>query len=96
MSLKNSAAPAPHSWAIESWPETVYPGTPERGRYLVRIHKQELLAAGALCRPGRELVVIGARFTKWLERKATRVPEFDNGAARTRNRSSAQSAPGSP
>jgi hypothetical protein len=82
MPTKSSAAVAPHSWSIETWPTTVYPGSPERARYFIRVHKSELFAAGALTRPGRELVVIGARFTRWLEAQVVKVPEFNTGAAR--------------
>ena len=81
----SNAQAAPHSWSITSWPASVYPNTTERARYFVRVHKDELFKAGALTRPGRELVVIGSRYARWLEKKATRVPEFDNGAARTRD-----------
>jgi hypothetical protein len=84
MPTKINAEAAPHSWAIETWPTTVYPNTAERARYFVRAHKQELFAAGALTRPGRELVIVGARFCQWLQSQAAKVPEFDNGAARTR------------
>jgi hypothetical protein len=80
----SNAQAAPHSWSIETWPAHVYPGSTERARYFVRVHKDELFKAGALTRPGRELVIVGHRYCRWLERKATRVPDFDNGAARTR------------
>lgn len=85
MPVKVSAELAPHSWSIETWPPGVYPGSAERARYFVRVHREELFAAGALTRPGRELVIVGARFCKWLESTATRVQEFDNGAARARS-----------
>jgi hypothetical protein len=85
MPAKINAEVAPHSWAIVSWPTSVYPNTAERARYFVRVHRRELFAAGALTRPGRELVVIGSRFVRWLESKAANVGEFDNGAARTRS-----------
>jgi hypothetical protein len=49
----------------------------------VRVHRQELVAAGALSRVGRELVVLGARYVRWLERKAVDVGHFDNGCAKT-------------
>jgi hypothetical protein len=68
--------PTPHSWGIESWPADVYPHRPNRARYLVNTHRDDLMAAGALCRVGRELVVIGTRYTRWLERQASRVPDF--------------------
>jgi len=67
----------PHSWSIADWPPSVYPNDPKRGRYLVREHKTDLLTSGALSRVGRELVVIGARYSRWLERQASRVPDFE-------------------
>ena len=67
----------PHSWCLTDWPVDVYPHQPSRARYLVRAHKQELLAQGALCRVGRELVVLGDRYSRWLERQASRVAGFE-------------------
>ena len=61
MTSKVHAEAAPHSWSIETWPAHVYPGSADRARYFIRTHKDELFAAGALTRPGRELVIIGAR-----------------------------------
>lgn len=76
---------APHSWTIESWPAHVFPNNAERARYLVRVHRDELFAAGVLSRVGRELVILGGRYVRWVESKRARVPEYDNGAARTRH-----------
>lgn len=67
----------PHSWSIADWPPGVYPNDPKRGRYLVREHKADLLASGVLARVGRELVIMGARYSRWLERQASRVPDFE-------------------
>lgn len=72
-----AAGPEAHSWGIESWPESVYPHDPRRARYLVKTRRNDLLTAGALVRVGRELVVIGAKYTRWLERQAHRVPDFE-------------------
>lgn len=71
-----SAAEVPHSWDLEGWPSTVFPGSTSRARYIVRTHKDELLREGALARVGRELVVFGARYTRWLEKRATDVPGY--------------------
>jgi hypothetical protein len=43
----------------------------------VRVHRDDLLQASALARVGRELVVFGAAYTRWLQRKASRVADFD-------------------
>lgn len=67
----------PHSWDIEHWPAHVYPHTPNRGRYVVRAHRNELIDAGALIRVGRDLVVIGAPYTKFLAKRAEHVATYD-------------------
>lgn len=72
----NSAAELPHSWDLEGWPSTVFPGTTSRARYIVRTHRDELIREGALARVGRELVVFGARYVRWLEKRASEVPGY--------------------
>lgn len=74
----------PHSWAISSWPADVYPNDPKRARYLVRAHRDELIAAGALGRVGRELLVYGQRYGKWLESQSSAVVGFECPANRAR------------
>ena len=66
----------PHSWSIESWPVSVFPSDVSRARYLVRMHRAELLAVGALCRIGRQIVVIGPNYAGWLARQSDRVRDF--------------------
>lgn len=78
-----AAQPAPHSWAIESWPPHVYPHSPGKGRYLVRCNRSALVAAGALTRVGRDLVLLGAPFSKWLESQSSRVDGFEIAPNRT-------------
>jgi hypothetical protein len=56
------------SWAIKDWPSDIFPGSPTRGRTLVRCHRNDLVAAGALARVGRTLVVLGPQFERWLQR----------------------------
>lgn len=77
----------PHSWGIDAWPADVYPGTVGRARYLVRVHRESLMLEGALVRVGRDLVVIGARYSRWLEKKAALVAEYE--IAPNRDRSAA-------
>lgn len=79
----STATIAPHSWGVDDWPSAVYPHEPGRGRYLLRAHRDELMAAGALVRVGRELVVIGDRFTRWLQAQAARVPGYESNANRS-------------
>jgi hypothetical protein len=73
---KHAAQPAPHSWAIESWPSSVYPGSPGKGRYLIRSNRTALIAAGAISRVGRDLVILGAPFSRFLESQIGRVENF--------------------
>ncbi len=70
-------AAVPHSWSLSDWPCGVFPGSASRARYLVRCHGRELVAAGALVRIGRSLVLRGAAFDRWLARKGHEVPGFD-------------------
>jgi hypothetical protein len=63
----SAAQPVPHSWDLEHWPVHVSPHSPDRARYLIRTSKCELIAAGALCRVGRQLVLLGAGYTRWLQ-----------------------------
>ena len=74
--------PAPHSWAIPNWPSFVYPHGSDKGRYLVRCNRTALTQAGALTRIGRDLVILGGPFSKWLESQAHRVAGFDIAANR--------------
>ncbi len=74
---KTAAERVPHSWGIEDWPASVYPNKPSRARYIVRSHRDELVAAGALTRVGRDLVVMGAGYSAWLAKQAGRVARFD-------------------
>ena len=67
----------PHSWPINSWPADIYPNDPRKARYLVRANKNDLLQHGALARVGRQLVVIGSRYDKWLQKRAAYVPGYE-------------------
>jgi hypothetical protein len=72
-----AAAKIPHSWAVADWPDIVYPGSPKKARYTIRVNLESLIRAGALTRIGRELVVIGAGYSAWLAKNAGRVEDFD-------------------
>jgi hypothetical protein len=76
MAMKATAEKIPHSWAVQDWPAHVYPHRESKGRYIVRAHKDELVAAGALTRIGRDLVVLGAGYSAWLAKQAHRVDGF--------------------
>jgi hypothetical protein len=70
------ATPLPHSWRIADWPTNVYPNSPGSGRYVVRTNRDELLALGALTRVGRDLIVIGESFARFLARKIGSVADY--------------------
>lgn len=81
-SRKPLATEAPHSWDMEHWPEHVWPHTRDRARYVVRLYRDDLVREGALSRVGRELVFFGARYSRWLEKRAALVPDFEIAANR--------------
>jgi hypothetical protein len=72
----------PHSWGVTAWPEAVWPHRVGKARYVVRVHRDELLQQGALARVGRELVVIGARYERWLQKQASNVPAYETNVAK--------------
>ena len=76
MAAKNSLQKIPHSWAVDEWPSDVYPGRASKARYTLRANRTELVAAGALVRVGRDLVVMGGPYASWLAQKANRVDGF--------------------
>lgn len=82
----NTAAQAPHSWDIANWPPPVWPHDPQRARYIVRAFRDDLLRAGAVARVGRELVIIGDRYTRWLQLQAANVPGYESNANRSGER----------
>ena len=82
----------PHSWAVDDWPPTVFPGRASRARYITRVHRDSLLAAGALTRIGRELVVLGAAYSAWLSKHSSRVENFEIAANRARRATEADAA----
>lgn len=77
MTQKVAAELAPHSWGLRNWPSTVWPHTEKKARYVVRANRTELVSVGALSRVGRELVVLGGRYTRWLECRASEVPGYE-------------------
>lgn len=74
----------PHSWAISEWPASIYPNSDKRARYLIRANRHDLAQAGALVRVGRELVVIGEKYGRWLQMKASNVPGYECPANKAR------------
>ena len=75
--MANKVSPVlPHSWCVTEWPATIYPHHPSKGRYIVRAFRRELVAAGALTRVGRDLVILGAGYSAWLSKRADKVDGF--------------------
>ena len=68
---------APHSWDVDGWPAMVWPNDARRARYIIRTCKNELIAEGALSRVGRRFVVLGAPYTRWLQKNGARAAKFD-------------------
>jgi hypothetical protein len=78
----------PHSWPVSEWTERaghVYPHTTEKGNYLARTHQNELLACSALVRVGRDRVIIGAAYAKWLASQGSKVAGYEVAANRPRD-----------
>jgi hypothetical protein len=75
MTLKKipAATARPLSWSLNSWPADVFPNNTKRARHLVNAHRDALIAEGALSRPGREIVVLGDAYGRWLTKQAARV-----------------------
>jgi hypothetical protein len=67
----------PHSWPVSKWPVGVFPNDPGDARNLVRFFRTELLAARALTRVGRRLVVMGDRYDAWLRSRIGQVEAFE-------------------
>ncbi len=77
-------ATLPHSWPLSRWLPEVYPNTNEKARYMVRTYKRELIECGALVRIGRDLVVIGSNYVKWLNRHRVQVLGYEIAPNRAR------------
>ena len=82
--MSRTRSAIPHSWSLSSWPPEVWPHSTHKARYTVRSHKSELMAAGVLSRVGREIVVLGDRYGRWLEKQTANVPGYECPANRER------------
>ncbi len=69
------------SWGITTWPEKVWPHTPSRARNMIAKYKASLLEANAISRIGRELVIDGQRYRKWIDSHQNKVNDFDTKGA---------------
>jgi hypothetical protein len=73
------AALPPHSWVLNRWSECaahVAPNTTPAAKHLVRCYRDELVAAGALARLGRELVIFGGPYAAWLAKRTKLVDGY--------------------
>jgi hypothetical protein len=85
----HKVSPIPHSWALTSWPKDVYPHDASKARYIVRAHRDALVAIGALTRIGRDLVIFGTGYNQWLHLQAGNVAGFDIAPNRARREEAA-------
>jgi hypothetical protein len=78
------------SFGVKNWPHYIYPGSPTKGRRLVRLYKRELIDAGAVSRIGRELVVFVEPFNRWMQKRGRMVADYECPANRARDEQVAQ------
>ena len=84
--VKSSAVLLPHSWPMANWDTVaahVAPCSAKKAKYLYRMHRDELLAAGAVARIGRDIIFFGAQYEKFLKRGAARIPDYQIAANRS-------------
>jgi hypothetical protein len=79
-----AVSPMPHSWRLSDWPTGVTPNRITAARHLIRTHRAELIACGALLRIGRDLTIIGEGYAMFLARKAKRVEGYEIAANRAK------------
>lgn len=82
-SPRAKAESLPHSWPAKDWPAHVFPGNAQRAKHVLRSNRTELLADGALARVGREIIVFGEGYGRWLARKTGRVDGYEIAPNRT-------------
>lgn len=76
---KGRSAPSPavaQSWDLSTWPPEIWPNDSKRAKWVLRSFRDELIAAGALARGGKGLIVLGRGYSRWLERRAAYVREY--------------------
>lgn len=74
---KKSTESVPRTWGLDSWPPDVWPNSTNKARWVVRSHRDKLIAEGAVSRVGRQLVIHGPRYSRFLEKNAANVPDFE-------------------
>ena len=63
---------------MSMWPVGVFPNDSMAARNFVRMYRDELVAAGALTRVGRRLVVLGAKYDAWLRSRIDQVDDYES------------------
>jgi hypothetical protein len=69
------ASVSPREWTERA--SQIWPHTSKRADYICRAYRDELIAAGALVRVGRELVVRLEAYDRWLAKRARMVADYD-------------------
>jgi hypothetical protein len=77
-------AAVPHSWDYATWPKGVWPHDAKRAQWVVKSHRQELVAAGALSRVGKTIIILGRPWVRWVERGVVNVSQFRSNNPRMR------------
>ncbi len=82
-------AQLPHSWDLNHWPASVWPGEGARARWVLRAYRTELVEEGALSRAGKMLIVLGRGYGRWLDRRIAKVGEIESNNPKLRAQSAA-------
>lgn len=69
------ASVSPREWTERA--SHIWPHTSKRADYICRAYRDELVAAGALVRVGRELVIRLEAYDRWLAKRARMVADYD-------------------
>ena len=76
----------PQSWPLNRWSELAagqFPNDTLKARQLFRSNSKSLIAAGAVVRVGRQLVILGGPYHQWLASHASRVDGYEIAPNRT-------------
>jgi hypothetical protein len=84
----SAAIVVPHSWSLANWPASVWPNDPDKAHWVIRSNKSELIAAGAISRIRKTIVIIGQPYVRWVERRVTRVADYQGNNPAIRKSSS--------
>ena len=77
--IRFPTALVPHSWRVSDWDRLapdVFPHTASAARHLIRCNKTALVKAKALARVGRDTIVLGPAYDRWLTAQGDKVLEY--------------------